>query len=150
MKVECHPLFRAQRPRMRVAAGAIARKYLASQGVTVRGYMSQLGPIEIPFESWEAVSENAFFSPSPMPPTASPGLGPKANGRSPASAMRASCRLRLASSLRNSGGATTAVRKVESKANQSPATVYLPARCASSAKSVSSWTSVLSPSTDGA
>lgn len=55
----------ARETAMRVAAGAIARKYLASQGVTVRGYMSQLGPIEIPFESWEAVSENAFFSPSP-------------------------------------------------------------------------------------
>lgn len=55
----------ARETAMRVAAGAIARKYLASQGVTVRGYMSQLGPIEIPFESWDAVSENAFFSPSP-------------------------------------------------------------------------------------
>ena len=55
----------ARETAMRVAAGAIARKYLASQGITVRGYMSQLGPIEIPFKSWEAVSQNAFFSPDP-------------------------------------------------------------------------------------
>ena len=55
----------ARETAMRVAAGAIARKYLASQGITVRGYMSQLGPIDIPFRSWDAVSENAFFSPDP-------------------------------------------------------------------------------------
>ena len=30
-----------------------------------RGYMSQLGPIDIPFKSWDAVSENAFFSADP-------------------------------------------------------------------------------------
>ncbi|PRB82135.1 chorismate synthase [Pseudomonas sp. MYb185] len=55
----------ARETAMRVAAGAIARKYLASQGISVRGYMSQLGPIEIPFKSWEAVGQNAFFSPDP-------------------------------------------------------------------------------------
>ncbi|SDS41663.1 chorismate synthase [Halopseudomonas litoralis] len=55
----------ARETAMRVAAGAIARKYLASQGITVRGYMSQLGPIEIPFKNWEAVSQNAFFSADP-------------------------------------------------------------------------------------
>ncbi len=55
----------ARETAMRVAAGAIARKYLASQGITVRGYMSQLGPIEIPFKSWEAVHDNAFFSADP-------------------------------------------------------------------------------------
>lgn len=53
----------ARETAMRVAAGAIAKKYLATQGITVRGYMSQLGPIEIPFKSWDAVHDNAFFSP---------------------------------------------------------------------------------------
>jgi chorismate synthase len=48
-----------------VAAGAIAKKWLAqTHGVLVRGYMSQLGPIAIPFQSWDAVPENAFYSPN--------------------------------------------------------------------------------------
>lgn len=48
-----------------VAAGAIAKKWLAqTHGVRVRGYMSQLGPIPIPFESWDAVPDNAFFAPN--------------------------------------------------------------------------------------
>ncbi|WP_150303821.1 chorismate synthase [Pseudomonas saliphila] len=55
----------ARETAMRVAAGAIAKKYLATQGITVRGYMSQLGPIEIPFETWDAVDQNAFFCPNP-------------------------------------------------------------------------------------
>ena len=50
---------------MRVAAGAIARKFLASQGIRVRGYMSQLGPIDIAFKHWEAVDTNPFFCPDP-------------------------------------------------------------------------------------
>ncbi|MDR5902408.1 MULTISPECIES: chorismate synthase [Halomonas] len=53
----------ARETAMRVAAGAIAKKYLASRGITVRGYMSQLGPIEIAFRSWEAVEANPFFCP---------------------------------------------------------------------------------------
>ncbi|GGX96304.1 chorismate synthase [Litchfieldella qijiaojingensis] len=55
----------ARETAMRVAAGAIAKKYLASQGIRVRGYMSQLGPIAIDFKSWEAVDDNAFFCPDP-------------------------------------------------------------------------------------
>lgn len=48
-----------------VAAGAIAKKWLASEyGTVIRGYMSQLGPISIPFESWDEVSRNPFFAPS--------------------------------------------------------------------------------------
>ena len=44
-----------------VAAGAIAKKWLAEQyGVQVRGYMSQLGPIPIPFVSWDEVPNNPF------------------------------------------------------------------------------------------
>jgi len=54
----------ARETAMRVAAGAIAKKYLASKGIQVRGYMSQLGPIEIPFQSWDEVHNNAFFSPN--------------------------------------------------------------------------------------
>ncbi|MBF6617324.1 chorismate synthase [Pollutimonas thiosulfatoxidans] len=48
-----------------VAAGAIAKKWLTqTYGVTVRGYMSQLGPIPIPFESWEHVANNPFYAPN--------------------------------------------------------------------------------------
>jgi len=48
-----------------VAAGAIAKKWLAEQyGVKVRGYMSQLGPIAIPFASWEDVPNNPFYAPN--------------------------------------------------------------------------------------
>ena len=46
-----------------VAAGAVAKKWLAQTfGVQVRGYMSQLGPIEIPFEDWQHVPNNPFFA----------------------------------------------------------------------------------------
>jgi len=48
-----------------VAAGAIAKKWLAENlAIQIRGYMSQLGPIKIPFESWDHVSQNPFFAPS--------------------------------------------------------------------------------------
>ncbi len=48
-----------------VAAGAIAKKWLAQQyGVQVRGYMSQLGPISIPFVSWDEVPDNPFYAPN--------------------------------------------------------------------------------------
>ncbi len=50
---------------VRVAAGAIARKWLAERyGVLVRGYLAQLGPHRIPFADWEAVGVNAFFAPN--------------------------------------------------------------------------------------
>ncbi|MDD3883935.1 MAG: chorismate synthase [Gallionella sp.] len=48
----------------RVAAGAIAKKWLAEKyGVSVRGYLAQLGEIEIPFKSWDDVTAegNSFF-----------------------------------------------------------------------------------------
>lgn len=55
----------ARETAVRVAAGAIAKKWLHERyGVTIRGYMSQLGEIEIPFQTWDAVSENPFFSPN--------------------------------------------------------------------------------------
>jgi chorismate synthase len=50
---------------VRVAAGAIARKWLKERyGVVVRGYLAQLGPIKIPFARWDAVDANPFFSPN--------------------------------------------------------------------------------------
>jgi len=46
-----------------VAAGAIAKKWLHETfGIRVRGYMSQLGPILIPFRSWDDVPNNPFFA----------------------------------------------------------------------------------------
>ncbi|OZA27857.1 MAG: chorismate synthase [Hydrogenophilales bacterium 17-64-11] len=48
-----------------VGAGAIAKKWLAEKyGIVIRGYMSALGPIDIPFESWDEIGNNAFFAPS--------------------------------------------------------------------------------------
>lgn len=55
----------ARETAMRVAGGAIAKKVLSQLGVTVRGYLSQLGPIMIDPQrfDWDQVSENPFFSP---------------------------------------------------------------------------------------
>src|SRR5262247_1052097 len=53
----------ARETAVRVAAAAIAKKWLYQKyGVVIRGYLSQLGPIEAPFESWDEVSKNTFFS----------------------------------------------------------------------------------------
>ena len=55
----------ARETAVRVAAGAIARKWLRQRyGVTVRGWMSQLGPIEIPFVDAAAINANPFFVPN--------------------------------------------------------------------------------------
>src|SRR5260221_3410252 len=49
---------------VRVAAGAIAKKWLSQRyGVLVRGYLAQLGARPIAFKSWEAVAKKPFFSP---------------------------------------------------------------------------------------
>jgi chorismate synthase len=53
----------ARETAMRVAAGAIAKKYLATNGITIRGYLSQLGPITPDAFDWEQVGQNAFFFP---------------------------------------------------------------------------------------
>jgi chorismate synthase len=46
----------------RVAAGAIAKKWLNERyGVVIRGYLAQLGDIEIPFKTWDDIANNAFF-----------------------------------------------------------------------------------------
>jgi chorismate synthase len=56
----------ARETAVRVAAGAIARKWLRERhGVVIRGRMAQLGPISIAFKSWEAVDRNPFFSADP-------------------------------------------------------------------------------------
>jgi chorismate synthase len=55
----------ARETAMRVAAGAIAKKVLAKQGIEIRGYLSQLGPIAIDHSQfdWNEVDNNPFFSP---------------------------------------------------------------------------------------
>lgn len=55
----------ARETAIRVAAGAIAKKWLKDRfDITVRGCMSQLGEINIPFKSWDVVNNNPFFSPN--------------------------------------------------------------------------------------
>ena len=55
----------ARETAVRVAAGAIARKWLKERhGVSIRGWMSALGPIEIPFVSADDIDGNAFFAPN--------------------------------------------------------------------------------------
>ena len=50
----------------RVAAGAIARRYLALRcGVAIRGYLSQMGAFLPGQHDWDAVAENPFFWPDP-------------------------------------------------------------------------------------
>jgi chorismate synthase len=51
---------------MRVAAGAIAKKYLAWRyGIEIRGYLAQLGPIAAEQLDWDTVETNPFFCPDP-------------------------------------------------------------------------------------
>jgi chorismate synthase len=55
----------ARETAMRVAAGAIAKKYLRHHGIEVRGYLAQLGPIELALRDWSAVGRNPFFTADP-------------------------------------------------------------------------------------
>ena len=56
----------ARETAMRVAAGAIAKKYLHNQyGVTIRGYLAALGPICPNKIDWSFVEQNPFFCPDP-------------------------------------------------------------------------------------
>lgn len=56
----------ARETAMRVAAGAIAKKYLRERlGVEVKGYLAQLGPIKIEKVLWQEVENNPFFCPDP-------------------------------------------------------------------------------------
>src|SRR5512138_242548 len=53
----------ARETAVRVAAGAIARKWLAERhSVAIRGHLVQLGPRAIPFEGWAHVDANPFFA----------------------------------------------------------------------------------------
>ncbi|MCP5160416.1 MAG: chorismate synthase [Hahellaceae bacterium] len=54
----------ARETAVRVAAGAIAKKYLKERlGIEVRGYLSQLGPIKAEVLDWSQVEQNPFFCP---------------------------------------------------------------------------------------
>jgi chorismate synthase len=56
----------ARETAMRVAAGAIAKKYLRERyNVLIRGYLAQLGPIRMGKLDWDEVERNAFFCPDP-------------------------------------------------------------------------------------
>jgi chorismate synthase len=55
----------ARETAVRVAAGAIASKWLNERyGVTIRGWMSALGPIDIPCLDLGQIDQNAFFAPN--------------------------------------------------------------------------------------
>ncbi|MGA1103656.1 MAG: chorismate synthase [Pseudomonadales bacterium] len=54
----------ARETAMRVAAGAIAKKYLARHyGISVRGYLAQMGPIKVQKLDWDCIDQNPFFCP---------------------------------------------------------------------------------------
>ena len=56
----------ARETAMRVAAGAVAKKYLRTRaGVVVRGYLAQLGPVRAAAFDWDEVERNPFFCPDP-------------------------------------------------------------------------------------
>jgi len=54
----------ARETAMRVAAGAVAKKYLYENcGIHIRGYLAQLGPIRAEKLDWSQVENNPFFCP---------------------------------------------------------------------------------------
>ncbi len=57
----------ARETTMRVAAGAVARKYLALElGVEIQGWLAQLGPIRTDEAmDWRSIDDNPFFAPDP-------------------------------------------------------------------------------------
>ena len=56
----------ARETALRVAAGGIARKYLHERlGVQIRGWLAQLGPIELQLNDWDGVDTNPFFCGEP-------------------------------------------------------------------------------------
>jgi len=53
----------ARETAVRVAAGAVARKWLREHfTVVIRGHLTQLGPHRVPFKGWEHVDANPFFA----------------------------------------------------------------------------------------
>ncbi|EGG28194.1 Chorismate synthase [Aequoribacter fuscus] len=56
----------ARETAMRVAAGGIAKKYLQEVfGVSIQGYLAQLGPIKAEQVQWDTIETNPFFCPDP-------------------------------------------------------------------------------------
>ncbi|MGH8516460.1 MAG: chorismate synthase [Panacagrimonas sp.] len=56
----------ARETAVRVAAGGIAKKWLRQKfGIQIRGYVAQIGPIELALEDWAAVNANPFFCAEP-------------------------------------------------------------------------------------
>ena len=56
----------ARETTMRVAAGAIARKYLKERlGIEIHGYVAQLGPLELEARDLSIVNDNPFFCADP-------------------------------------------------------------------------------------
>ncbi|MFT7684777.1 MAG: chorismate synthase [Candidatus Azotimanducaceae bacterium] len=54
----------ARETAMRVAAGAVAKKYLnLRHGIKIRGYLSQMGDIVASKLDWDEVNQNPFFCP---------------------------------------------------------------------------------------
>ncbi|MCU5772820.1 chorismate synthase [Erwiniaceae bacterium BAC15a-03b] len=54
----------ARETSMRVAAGAIAKKYLElKHGIKVRGYLAQIGDVACELKDWDLVEQNPFFCP---------------------------------------------------------------------------------------
>ena len=52
----------ARETAMRVAAGAIAKKWLRQQyGIEIRGFLSQIGPLRATTHDWSLVETNPFF-----------------------------------------------------------------------------------------
>ncbi|MDC9720433.1 MAG: chorismate synthase [Gammaproteobacteria bacterium] len=51
----------ARETAMRVAAGAVAKKFLVGQGIAIHGYLSQLGPIKLACQDPSIVNDNPFF-----------------------------------------------------------------------------------------
>ena len=56
----------ARETAMRVAGGAIAKKYLRMRlGIEIRGYLAQLGPLRANRVVWDQIDHNPFFCPDP-------------------------------------------------------------------------------------
>jgi chorismate synthase len=53
----------ARETAMRVAAGAIAKKYLAAQGIKIQGYLSAMGDIRVEQVDLAVIEQNPFFCP---------------------------------------------------------------------------------------
>ncbi|UXI01992.1 chorismate synthase [Photobacterium sp. TY1-4] len=54
----------ARETAMRVAAGAVAKKYLKQvHGIEIQAYLSQMGDVKIEQVDWHQIEQNAFFCP---------------------------------------------------------------------------------------